>query len=80
MKRRPLLASVHFLVAGSTLAASGGFVTTSDNIRIRYVQPGKDQRGKPALLFVPGWTMAAEIWEPTECSTRRITGNFAARV
>ncbi len=28
MKRRRLLASVHFLVAGSTLAASGGFVPT----------------------------------------------------
>ena len=64
MKGRVLFASAHFLVAGSTLAAGGAFVTTSDNIRIRYVQAGKAQPGRPALLFVPGWTMAAEIWEP----------------
>jgi non-heme chloroperoxidase len=42
-----------------------GFVETPDGERIHVVMDG-ERRGseEPALLFVPGWTMTAEIWEP----------------
>ena len=35
--------------------------TTSDGVRLHYLDAG---RGGPVLLFVPGWTMPAEIWMP----------------
>jgi non-heme chloroperoxidase len=37
-----------------------GFFTTSDGVRIHYLESGAG----PTILFVPGWTMPAEIWEP----------------
>ncbi len=40
-------------------AAKSGFVTTPDGVKIHYVEVGKG----PAILFVPGWTMPAWIWE-----------------
>lgn len=39
--------------------ANSGFVTTADGVRIHYLEAGKG----PAILFVPGWTMPADIWE-----------------
>ena len=36
------------------------FVTTSDGVRIHCLEKGAG----PSILFVPGWTMPAEIWEP----------------
>ena len=33
--------------------------TTSDHVRIHYLEAGKG----PALVFIPGWTMPADIWE-----------------
>ena len=39
--------------------AEGGFITTSDGVRLHYLEAGSG----PSLLFVPGWTMPAEIWE-----------------
>lgn len=40
-------------------------VETFDGERIRYVRSGeRSGPDQPALLFVPGWTMTAEIWEP----------------
>jgi microsomal epoxide hydrolase len=44
----------------------GGFVTTRDGVRIHYLEAGpRAQAGKAVpILFVPGWTMPAEIWEP----------------
>jgi len=42
-----------------------GFVTTADGVKIHYLEAGPNPgttKG-PALLFVPGWTMPAEIWE-----------------
>src|SRR5580698_11091822 len=36
-----------------------GFFTTSDGIRIHYLEAGS---GRP-IVFVPGWTMPAWIWE-----------------
>jgi non-heme chloroperoxidase len=43
-----------------------GFITTRDGVRIHYLEAGpRAQTVKTApLLFVPGWTMPAEIWEP----------------
>jgi microsomal epoxide hydrolase len=52
------------LLAASAMAAAptvkSGFVTTSDGVRLHYLEVGRG----PAILFVPGWTMPAEIWEP----------------
>jgi len=42
------------------LAVKSGFVTTSDGVRLHYLESGSG----PTILFVPGWTMPAEIWEP----------------
>src|SRR3989337_1852119 len=39
--------------------AKDGFVTTPDGIKIHYLEAGTG----PAILFVPGWTMPAWIWE-----------------
>jgi len=35
------------------------FFTTSDGVRIHYLDAGKG----PAIVFIPGWTMPAWIWE-----------------
>ena len=47
-------------------ATQSGFVRTADGVQIHYLEAGP--RGKtnhkPAILFIPGWTMPAEIWEP----------------
>ncbi len=43
-----------------TIAAAGGTVTTSDGATIHYYESGQG----PAILFVPGWTMPADIFEP----------------
>lgn len=48
---RPLSAQAEF--------RSGRF-TTSDGIELHYLEAGSG----PTLVFVPGWTMPAEIWEP----------------
>lgn len=65
--RRPLLIlffSISFWVG--TLCASAGaeikslFFVTSDGVRLHYLEAGE---GK-SLIFIPGWTMPAEIWEP----------------
>ncbi|HMB52008.1 MAG TPA: hypothetical protein VKU40_01745, partial [Thermoanaerobaculia bacterium] len=53
-----------------------GDVTTSDGVSIHYYEAkpasGEEagdemsdgEAAAPALLFVPGWTMSARIWEP----------------
>jgi len=43
-----------------------GFVTISGSVKIHYLEAGPRDPGRhePAMLFVPGWTMPAEIWEP----------------
>lgn len=40
-------------------APKSGFVKTSDNIKIHYLEAGS---GKP-IVFIPGWTMPAWIWQ-----------------
>jgi non-heme chloroperoxidase len=37
-----------------------GSFLTSDGVKIHYIESGSG----PTLLFVPGWTMPAEIWQP----------------
>src|SRR5262250_3313965 len=40
-------------------AAESGFVSSADGARIHYIEAGKG----PAILFVPGWTAPAWMWE-----------------
>src|SRR3977135_980870 len=35
---------------------------TSDSVRLHYLSGGRGSG--PAIVFVPGWTMPADIWEP----------------
>ena len=37
-----------------------GSIETTDRVRIHYLEAGRG----PALLFIPGFTGAAEFWEP----------------
>lgn len=43
-----------------------GTVTTPDGVEIHYYEARPDgvEPTPPALLFVPGWTMPGQIWEP----------------
>lgn len=48
--------------AGDSYTVPGtesGFVTAADDVRIHYLEAGEG----PAILFIPGWTMPAWIWE-----------------
>jgi non-heme chloroperoxidase len=36
------------------------FFSTSDRVRLHFLESGTG----PTILFVPGWTMPAEIWQP----------------
>jgi microsomal epoxide hydrolase len=47
-----------------------GYVTVADGARIHYLEagarnlpPAAQRQSEPAVLFVPGWMMPAEIWE-----------------
>jgi non-heme chloroperoxidase len=52
--------SVSSIAAQSTTTqAKGGFFKTSDGIRIHYLEAGSGQ----AIVFIPGWTMPAWIWQ-----------------
>jgi non-heme chloroperoxidase len=48
------------LASPSSASQPGGFFTTSDGVRLHYTDSG---RGR-TLVFIPGWTMSGEIWEP----------------
>src|SRR5690349_3210935 len=37
-----------------------GFFTTSDQVKLHYLEAGQGE----TLLFIPGWLMPADIWEP----------------
>lgn len=39
---------------------SNRFFVTSDGVRLHYLEAGEGR----TLVFIPGWTMPAEIWEP----------------
>ncbi len=47
------------------------FFKTSDGVRLHYLEAGTGL----TLLFVPGWSMPAEIWEP---QLRHFSGNYRA--
>lgn len=66
-------------LAQTVSGAKGGFVSTSDNVKIHYLEAGRNFTvthaegppgnptisisSSPSFLFVPGWTMPAWIWE-----------------
>ena len=54
-----LLLLVQAATAGNPSPAQSGFFTTSDGVRLHYLQAGQGR----SILFVPGWTMPAWIWE-----------------
>lgn len=59
--RIPLLA-ICLLLSSWLFAANAksASITTSDGVKIHYLDAGK---GRP-IVFVPGWTMPADIWQP----------------
>ena len=54
-----LLLLVQAATAGNPSPPQSGFFTTSDGVRLHYLQAGQGR----SILFVPGWTMPAWIWE-----------------
>jgi microsomal epoxide hydrolase len=46
--------------AAAQSEARSGHFTTSDGVTLHYLEAGTG----PTLVFVPGWTMPAEVWEP----------------
>jgi len=54
--------------AETAALGADGFFTTSDGVKLHYRSKGT---GRP-IVFVPGWTLPGEIWEPQirEFSTR----------
>ena len=46
--------------SAATSPSGGGNFTTSDGVRLHYSDAG---RGR-TMVFIPGWTMSGEIWEP----------------
>jgi pimeloyl-ACP methyl ester carboxylesterase len=44
---------------GAASVKDGSF-TTSDGVKLHYLESGAGS----TILFVPGWTMPAEIWQP----------------
>jgi len=47
------------LALGAAAQGKGNFFKTSDGVRIHYLEAGS---GQP-IVFIPGWTMPAWIWE-----------------
>ena len=41
-------------------ALTDGWFVTSDGVRLHYLRGGSG----PTIVFLPGWTMPADIWEP----------------
>ncbi len=54
-----LLSALLTLGAAAQDAPKSGFFTTSDGVRLHYLEAGRG----PAIVFIPGWTMPAWIWE-----------------
>ncbi|MGH8212522.1 MAG: alpha/beta fold hydrolase [Rhodanobacteraceae bacterium] len=52
-----------FLALGCNAAESAqGFITVPDGARIHYLDAGQRDHGS-TLLFIPGWTMDASVWQ-----------------
>ncbi len=60
---RKCLFIIPFLLLQTTVAAKpevkGGFFRTTDGVRLHYLEAGVG----PGILFEPGWTMPAWIWD-----------------
>ncbi len=61
MKRASLIIGLLFVAIAASAQGQpkSGFFTTSDGVRIHYLEAGKG----PSIVFIPGWTMPAWIWE-----------------
>ena len=59
MKRATWLLAIVLLSLPALAAPKSAFFTTSDGVRLHYLESGSGQ----AILFVPGWTMPADIWD-----------------
>jgi non-heme chloroperoxidase len=62
MRRMSLLIIPCLLVQTAVAArpvVKGGFFRTTDGVRLHYLEAGRG----PGILFEPGWTMPAWIWE-----------------
>ncbi len=55
-----ILLPTHAAHAAGPGAAKDGFFKTSDGVRLHYLEAGSG----PAILFEPGWSMPAWIWDP----------------
>ena len=67
MKSRALLAALLTVACiGATepgwaqMQIKSGHFETSDGVQLHYLEAGSG----PLLVFIPGWTMPAEIWDP----------------
>lgn len=64
MRRTSLVTIVIGVALLTSVAESreikSGYIRTSDNVRLHYLEAGKG----PAMVFVPGWTCPAWVWEP----------------
>ena len=58
----PLPAATFAAQREGSLAVSHWF-TTSDAVRLHYLEAGSARPGVPTLVFIPGWTMPAWIWQ-----------------
>jgi len=64
-KKQQIVGLLTVLLAASLAAAQSGanvksdFFKTSDGVKLHYLEAGQG----PAIVFVPGWTMPASIWE-----------------
>jgi len=54
------LLSIFSIPAFGQNTANEKFFTTSDQVKLHYIEAGQGQ----ALLFIPGWLMPADVWEP----------------
>ncbi len=57
---RLLLGCALFMATPAWAGLQDGYFNTSDGVRLHYLSAGQG----PILVFVPGWTMPAEIWIP----------------
>jgi non-heme chloroperoxidase len=68
--RRILAMFAVLCVVAPTVGASmskSGFVTSTDGVKIHYIEEGRPRAtggAQPSILFIPGWTMPAWIWQP----------------
>jgi len=73
LKPKVFRCAIGFLIACHCCCAANvkvgtpkaGFATTPDGIKIHYIEagPSGEVANSGAIVFVPGWTMPADIWE-----------------